>query len=236
MTVMPNGGRTMPTVSRGGKYGDSRGGGRTHAGTDFIGYEQGKAILGGTVTHAGPFNSAAGVAVVIDSRDPLTGKTVTICRFHAEGDVKVRKGQAVSEGQHILDVGATGNATGECDHVEIRYWSGGRFVTVNPETWLNERVGLGNNAPPFPLPGDHYFGDRYPLSNKKSVSGFYGNSDGLRMWQQRMRDRGWPITVDGRYGDNTKSVAKAFQAEKGLTVDGKIGPQTWAAAWTAPVT
>jgi hypothetical protein len=59
-----------------------------------------------------------------------------------------------------------------------------------------------------------------------------------------MKDRGWPITVDGLYGPkgattpqgNTAEVVVAFQKEKGLTPDGLIGPATWAAAWSAPVT
>jgi peptidoglycan hydrolase-like protein with peptidoglycan-binding domain len=51
-----------------------------------------------------------------------------------------------------------------------------------------------------------------------------------------MSDRGWDIAVDGLYGANTNQVATDFQAEKGLTVDGKIGPATWDAAWTYPIT
>ena len=38
------------------------------------------------------------------------------------------------------------------------------------------------------------------------------------------------------YGPDTKRVATGFQREKGLSVDGLIGPDTWAAAWTTPVT
>ena len=91
-------------------------------------------------------------------------------------------------------------------------------------------------APAFPLKKGYYFGPRFPLSNKKSVSGFYGNGAQLAVWQQRMKDRGWPIKVDGRYGNNTASIALAFQKEKGLTPDKLIGPATWAAAWTAPIT
>jgi len=51
-----------------------------------------------------------------------------------------------------------------------------------------------------------------------------------------MGKRGWTITADGFYGNQTSSVTRQFQQEKGLSVDGLIGPQTWAAAWTAPVT
>lgn len=94
----------------------------------------------------------------------------------------------------------------------------------------------GNTAPPFPLRKGWYFGPRYPLWRVRSVSGFHGNRDHLRRWQQRMKDRGWHITVDGLYGPNTAFIAREFQAEKGLTVDGLIGPETWAAAWTEPVT
>ena len=57
-----------------------------------------------------------------------------------------------------------------------------------------------------------------------------------RTWQARMRDRGWGIAVDSVYGPDSENVCRAFQKEKGLTVDGIVGPVTWAAAWTAPVT
>jgi peptidoglycan hydrolase-like protein with peptidoglycan-binding domain len=58
----------------------------------------------------------------------------------------------------------------------------------------------------------------------------------IATWQQRMRDRGWDITVDGWYGNQSKGVCIGFQQDKHLQVDGVVGPQTWAAAWTAPVT
>lgn len=33
--------------------------------------------------------------------------------------------------------------------------------------------------------------------------------------------------VDGIFGDDTKDAVKAFQAERGLAVDGVVGQKTW---------
>ena len=89
-------------------------------------------------------------------------------------------------------------------------------------------------APAFPLPAGSYFGPKSGPAT--SVSGYYSHREDLRRWQQRMADRGWSLAADGLYGDQTATVARQFQAEKGLRVDALIGPDTWAAAWTAPVT
>ena len=111
-----------------------------------------------------------------------------------------------------------------------------------------------SKAPAFPLPrrkgAMYYYG---PTSGPKtSVSGRTRNSGapgavvlqggrwyskGLKMWQQRMLDRGWSGIgkADGLYGPKTERVVRQFQKSKGLGVDGKIGPGTWAAAWTEPV-
>jgi peptidoglycan hydrolase-like protein with peptidoglycan-binding domain len=55
-------------------------------------------------------------------------------------------------------------------------------------------------------------------------------------WQARMSVRGWRIAVDGIYGPQSERVCRAFQAEKGLHVDGIVGPITWRASWEAPIT
>lgn len=57
----------------------------------------------------------------------------------------------------------------------------------------------------------------------------------VAQWQAKMRSRGWRIVVDGVYGPDSAEVAKKFQREKGLVVDGIVGPATWRATWTAPV-
>ncbi len=95
-------------------------------------------------------------------------------------------------------------------------------------------IAPGVPAPAFPLPEGHVFG---PKSGPAWMhSGFYNHREDLRRWQQRMKDRGWAIAADGLYGDQTAGVTEDFQREKGLKPDRLIGPITWAAAWTAPVT
>ena len=96
------------------------------------------------------------------------------------------------------------------------------------------RPQAGRTAPPFPLPRGHYFGPKTgPIS---SVSGYYSHRADLKRWQARMAARGWSIAADGLFGPRTAAVVRAFQREKGLTVDGLIGPATWSAAWTSPIT
>ena len=58
----------------------------------------------------------------------------------------------------------------------------------------------------------------------------------VRVWQGRMRERGWILRADGIFGPRTESVVRDFQAEKGLRVDGVLGVNTWDAAWTEPIT
>src|SRR5699024_5439744 len=53
----------------------------------------------------------------------------------------------------------------------------------------------------------------------------------VSVWQSQMAHRGWNIgTVDGEYGAQSQEVCLAFQEERGLTVDGIVGPETWAAS------
>ena len=58
----------------------------------------------------------------------------------------------------------------------------------------------------------------------------------VRRWQAQMAKRGWRIKATGTFDAASDQVCRKFQAEKDLDQDGKVGPATWAAAWTAPVT
>jgi peptidoglycan hydrolase-like protein with peptidoglycan-binding domain len=57
----------------------------------------------------------------------------------------------------------------------------------------------------------------------------------VRAWQAQMARRGWRIQVDGVFGPASERVARQFQHNKRLRVDGLVGPRTWAAAWRLPV-
>ncbi|HCG55315.1 MULTISPECIES: peptidoglycan-binding protein [Brevibacterium] len=92
----------------------------------------------------------------------------------------------------------------------------------------------GSKAPAFPLPSGHYFGPKSGPAN--SHSGYYNHREHLRVWQKQMQKRGWTIKADGLWGSETSKVAGQFQKQKHLGYDKLVGPETWAAAWTEPIT
>ncbi len=50
--------------------------------------------------------------------------------------------------------------------------------------------------------------------------------DDVRKVQQSLQQAGFEIEVDGFFGTQTDEVVRQFQQQKGLTVDGIVGPQT----------
>ena len=95
-------------------------------------------------------------------------------------------------------------------------------------------------APAWPLPSTHRIGPN-PRGYTTWHDGTGKDTAGraaIKTWQQRMIDRGWHLGkagADGLWGSDTARVVAAFQKEKKITETG-LGPVTWAAAWTAPVT
>ena len=55
--------------------------------------------------------------------------------------------------------------------------------------------------------------------------------DAVRTMQQRLRDLGYSVSVDGNFGPGTNAAVIACQQKNGLTGDGVVGPRTWAAFW-----
>lgn len=104
-----------------------------------------------------------------------------------------------------------------------------------PKTSKDVKPPVPTTPPIFPLPVGYFFGPQD--GPPQSVSGYFshhGPTD-LVLWQTRMHARGFDIACDGYYGPKTAEITKQFQTNKHLKVDGRIGQQTWAAAWTTPV-
>jgi GH24 family phage-related lysozyme (muramidase) len=51
--------------------------------------------------------------------------------------------------------------------------------------------------------------------------------------QQALVKLGSPLDCDGRFGLKTEAAVKEFQSRSGLPADGKVGPMTWNAIWSA---
>lgn len=87
-------------------------------------------------------------------------------------------------------------------------------------------------APVFPLKKGQYFGPRFPLSNRNSISGYFTHRADLKRWQAQAARKGYyKGKVDGLYGAHTAAAAIALQKRKGLKQDRLIGINTWKAVW-----
>jgi peptidoglycan hydrolase-like protein with peptidoglycan-binding domain len=50
----------------------------------------------------------------------------------------------------------------------------------------------------------------------------------VKQLQQALKDLGYDVgAVDGQFGTKTEQAVKAFQSDRGLTVDGIVGDITW---------
>jgi hypothetical protein len=93
----------------------------------------------------------------------------------------------------------------------------------------------GAPAPPFPYPATDYLG--LPSADPHCHSGKdEAEQANVSKWQAKMAERGWSIPESGTFDARSDHVCRQFQQEKGLGIDGKVGPKTWAATWTSPVT
>lgn len=94
------------------------------------------------------------------------------------------------------------------------------------------KSGMPAETPPAPSGGTVPPWPGRVLANRRPE--MHGND--VLAWQRQMRARGWTVTADGYYGPACEALARAFQREKELVIDGEVGEETWTASWAAPVT
>jgi cell wall-associated NlpC family hydrolase len=110
-------------------------------------------------------------------------------------------------------------------------WGVGTWASVNRFDFAGTIPGVdyGSGRPLEPLPPT-------PVPPYPGLVRFGSTGPAVMRVQQRLEDRGWAVTVDGRFGLETDEVVRSFQREKHLDVDGRVGPMTWDALWRAPIT
>jgi peptidoglycan hydrolase-like protein with peptidoglycan-binding domain len=89
---------------------------------------------------------------------------------------------------------------------------------VGPNTWEASFAA----APPYP-------GYLLDYDGEPNVS----YDENVELWQEQMRYLGYDLTVDGLYGPESESIAREFQEDEELAVDGIVGPNTWEASFAA---
>lgn len=154
-------------------------------------------------------NHASGTGVDINALLHALGKRGT---FTPKQTAKIRAKLAEYNG--CLRWG--GDYTGRADEMHIEINKGAAAVKVVADRIMAR--GGPQYVPPFP-----------GLTREGML-----NSSITRAYQQRLKDRGWRIAVDGDHGPGTSDILRKFQAEKKLVVDGIGGQGTWRALWTSP--
>lgn len=125
------------------------------------------------------------------------------------------------------------NVRGVCQHNDLGSMGGGHW-DCGPSFPFAQVLQMAGGSVPAPAPTPPPVGAAPPWSGVYLRN--FTSDPSAATWQAQMAARGWSLDVDGMYGDQSEGVCRQFQNEKGLDVDGVVGPETWAAAWTAPVT
>ena len=82
----------------------------------------------------------------------------------------------------------------------------------------------GKKGPPFP-----------GVDMERSTHGRKVDEN-VRLFQERLKERGWKIEPTGKFNAATEQVIRAFQREKRLFIDGVVGKNTWRLIWEADIT
>lgn len=199
---------------------------------------------------AGHNTATIGVCVIGDYRSKRPSSKALDAVAWLLAEAEDRKGRDLSIFGH-RDLGST-----TCPGGDLYGWVRSELDDYKaPTSPRPSTPSAGTPAPTphydFPLSSSSYFGPRN--GPDRSVSGYYGrrfkgktDTAWLKIFGEQLRKRGWDARKggsyltrygnDGKYGPEYEKLIRAFQADQGLVVDGRLGPRTWAAAFENPVT
>ena len=190
----------------------------------------------------GPFSGKASNWIVIQFKNRKTGKTNYAFYQHLKRGIKVKKGQKVVPGQHIGNVGLTGNTSGPHLHFAVgdhKYY-GDRYSYMKNNgggaTWTPMSVAME-----IPVAGSAPAKPAVPSSIKKiNVKPGKKNNDVLTYQKALRRVAGAatakrlnPSGATGYFGKETRALTRWVQinklgAKKGSTgADGIPGAKTF---------
>ena len=190
----------------------------------------------------GPYSGKPSNWVVIQFKNPKTGKLNYAFYQHLKRGIKVKKGQKVVPGQHIGNVGLTGNTSGPHLHFAVgdhKYY-GDRYSYMKNNgggaTWTPMSVAME-----IPVAGSAPAKPAVPSSIKKiNVKPGKKNNDVLTYQKALRRVAGAatakrlnPSGATGRFGKETRALTRWVQinklgAKKGSTgADGIPGAKTF---------
>jgi hypothetical protein len=205
----------------GGEFGNSRPG-HSHGGVDLAcGRIPLIAQADGVITVAGLSTGLGGNKVEQVADPQIDGFRHYFKHYHFghkaqpwQDCIFVRPGQRVRRGQELGIAGDSGNAVAVHDHYE--HWVGGQ--PFDPLQYLRE-----------------YQVIRRPLSGLRLALTYPGSrGPDIPHLQRQLSVHGFPCQADGIYGPATLAAVKAFQAARGLEVDGIVGYDTWRALLRRP--
>lgn len=172
-------------------------------------------------------SSSSGETSSLDS--PLKNEPGVPLQYNEQ--VKQWQQRMQERGWNIADDGFYGSQSAQIARQFQQEKGLGVDGIVGPDTWAatfdTTNVGATNNVTNSPSSGSPSLDSL--LKYEPGVPLKYDEQ--VKQWQQRMSDRGWNIDVDGLYGPQSAQIARQFQQEKGLAVDGIVGPDTWAATF-----
>lgn len=143
-------------------------------------------------------------------------------------------GDKVREIQKVVGVAADG-VFGPQTEAAVRQWqsnlglpSDGIWGPQTEEATRNLFVFLSNlDAVQQVNPDNPFFAAVEEATKQVLREGSLGNA--VRILQVGLNGLGYPLVADGVFGPATSGAVRRFQSDRGLGVDGVVGPQTWAA-------